>query len=199
MLKETKIAVDTGYWPLYRYNPTLTNQDDVFKLDSSFIKRELQSFLDRENKLTLLASRSAKLEYNLQSYNKRVERKIHQQSKDAFHALLDNLGGEPLTILFASDGGNAAGVAKKLGNRATSKGLKAKVLAMDEMSLDDFQLETNVVFITSTSGQGEIPGNGKQFWDGIKGSTLDLATVKVSVFGLGFVQQVEELGCWNLV
>lgn len=184
MLKDTKKAVDTGYWPLYRYSPVLKSEDG-FKLDSSFIKRELQDFLDRENRLTMLISKSAKLEYNLNTYNRKVQNEIESQSKNAFQDLLDNLGGEPLTVAFASDAGNATNVAKKLAVRATNKGLKVKLLQMDDLSLEDFALETNVVFITSTSGQGEFPTNGKQFWEALKSSTIDLATVKCAVFGLG--------------
>ncbi|ODV83865.1 hypothetical protein CANARDRAFT_9155 [[Candida] arabinofermentans NRRL YB-2248] len=185
ILKETKKQVDTGYWPLYRYNPFLENSEDQFKLDSSFIRNELQAFLDRENKLTLLAQRSAKLDYNLRSFNNKVSSKINQESKDSFKSLLDNLSGEPLTIAFASDGGNAENLAKKLGRRATNKGLKVKIFSMDDLSLDDLQLEQNIVFICSTSGQGEFPTNGKQFWDALKSSTIDLGTVKISTFGLG--------------
>lgn len=184
MLKETKKAVDTGYWPLYRYDPTKAD-DETFQLDSSFIKRELQQFLERENRLSLLVSKSAKLEYNLQSYNQSVQTKTTEKAKDAFQDLLDNLAGEPITIAFASDGGNATNVAKKFATRAANKGLKVKSLAMDDLSIEDLSLETNVVFITSTSGQGEFPTNGKQFWDAIKGSTVDLGTVRVAVFGLG--------------
>lgn len=185
MLKDTKKAVDTGYWPLYRYNPTLKSAEEGFKLDSSFIKKELQNFLERENRLSLLVSKNAKLEYNLQSYNRKVQNDIEGKAKDAFQDLLDNLGGEPITIAFASDGGNATNVAKKLATRASNKGLKVKSLALDDLSLEDMASETNVVIITSTSGQGEFPTNGKVFWEALKNSTADLATVRVSVFGLG--------------
>ncbi|GMF57392.1 unnamed protein product [[Candida] boidinii] len=57
---------------------------------------------------------------------------------------------------------------------------------MDDLSIEDFALEENVCFITSTSGQGEFPQNGKNLWEAIKNSNdLDLTTVKISVFGLG--------------
>ncbi|KAH3671129.1 hypothetical protein OGAPHI_000840 [Ogataea philodendri] len=184
ILKDTKSSVDTGYWPLYRYNPFLEN-DDQFQLDSSFIRNELKEFLDRENRLTLLAARSPKLEFNLNSLNNKIDKKINEKSKQAFSKMLENLGGEPLTIAFASDGGNAENVAKKLGRRGAAKGLKIKLLAMDDLSLEDLQLETNVAFITSTSGQGEFPTNGKQFWEALKSSTVDLANLKFGVFGLG--------------
>lgn len=52
-LKETKISVDNGTWPLYRWNPNL---DEMFTLDSSRIKKDLEAFLARENYLTQLVS-----------------------------------------------------------------------------------------------------------------------------------------------
>ncbi|ESW97879.1 hypothetical protein KL918_003263 [Ogataea parapolymorpha] len=185
ILKDTKSSVDTGYWPLYRYNPFLENEEDQFQLDSSFIRNELKEFLDRENRLTMLAAKSPKLDFNLKSYNNMVEKKMNEKSKDAFSKMLENLSGEPLTIAFASDGGNAENLAKKMGRRGAAKGLKIKLLAMDDFSLDDLAMETNVVFITSTSGQGEFPTNGKLFWEALKSSTIDLANLKFSVFGLG--------------
>lgn len=53
VLRETKTAVDLGYWPLYRWNPEneLKNEPN-FSMDSERIKKELKEFLDRDNKLT---------------------------------------------------------------------------------------------------------------------------------------------------
>lgn len=185
LLKETKKAVDVGYWPLYRFNPTLENENDSFKLDSSFIKKELQEFLDRENKLSLLVAKNSKLDYNLKSYNNKVSSNVDENSKNAFKDLLEKLSGAPLTIAYASDGGNATNLANKLNRRAISKGLKVKLLQMDDLSMEDLALETNVALITSTSGQGEFPNGGKTFWENLKNSTLDLANISFAVFGLG--------------
>lgn len=185
MLKETKKAVDFGSWPLYRFNPTLENDNEVFQLDSTFIKKELQEFLDRENKLSLLIAKNSKLDYNLKSYNNKIASNVNENSKNAFKDLLEKLSGAPLTIAYASDGGNATGLANKLNRRAISKGLKVKLLAMDDLPMDDLTLETNVALITSTSGQGEFPNGGKQFWENLKNSTLDLANVNFAIFGLG--------------
>lgn len=56
-LKETKICVDNGTWPLYRWNPALEQEgQEMFSLDSQRIKRDLQEFLARENYLTQLVS-----------------------------------------------------------------------------------------------------------------------------------------------
>ena len=48
VLQETKKAVDSGYWPLYRYNPRVQNEADAFKLDSSNLRKQLSDFLERE-------------------------------------------------------------------------------------------------------------------------------------------------------
>lgn len=187
VLKETKNAVESGYWPLYRYNPSSAEEDDKFKLDSSVLKRELQSFLDRENKLTLLSRKNPDLARNLkQSASDAITAKQEQRAKAAFDQLLEGLSGPPLHIYYASDGGNAASVAKRLGVRASARGLKSTVLSMDDVIFEELPGEENVVFITSTAGQGEFPQDGKAFWDFIKSTTdLDLASLNFSVFGLG--------------
>ncbi|CAI5757729.1 unnamed protein product [Candida verbasci] len=187
ILQETKKAVDSGYWPLYRYDPSIENDDDIFKLDSSNLRKQLQDFLDKENKLTMLASKNPLLSRNLTS-NANTENKIKQQkiADESYAKLLQGLSGPPLTIAFASDGGNAEALAKKINRQAIGRGLKSVVLQMDDISVEDLPNETNIVFVTSTSGQGEFPTNGKQFWDAIKNSNdLDLSTIKFSVFGLG--------------
>lgn len=49
-LKETKVSVDNGAWPLYRWNPTLEAEGkEAFSLDSQRIKKDLEKFLEREN------------------------------------------------------------------------------------------------------------------------------------------------------
>lgn len=186
ILKETKRAVDSGHWPLYRYDPSLQD-DSAFKLDSSNLKNQLKDFLDRENKLSLLAKKNPELSRNL-NLNSATESKLQQQkiADESFNKLLQGLSGPPLTIGFASDGGNAEAVAKKIHRQASGRGLKAIVLAMDDISIEDLPNETNIVFVSSTSGQGEFPLNGKNFWEALKTSVdLDLSSVKFSVFGMG--------------
>lgn len=49
-MKETKVSVDNGSWPLYRWNPALEAENkDPFTLDSQRIKKDLEKFLEREN------------------------------------------------------------------------------------------------------------------------------------------------------
>jgi sulfite reductase (NADPH) hemoprotein beta-component len=188
VLQETKKAVDIGYWPLYRWNPAAEEKgDERFQLDSERIKKELEEFLRRDNYLTQLTKRYPEFSNNLSgSYGSEVRDLQKRRAKDAYEQLLEGLQGDPVTILFASDNGNAENLAKRMGNRGKARGLKTMVMAMDDYPIEDLGSEQNVVFITSTAGQGEFPQNGRQFWETIRSSTdIDLATVNIAVFALG--------------
>jgi len=188
VLQETKKAVDLGYWPLYRWNPN--NEDTAepkFALDSDRIRRELEEFLRRDNQLTQLMNRHPKYSSVLsESYGTEVRALQKRKAKDSYEKLLEGLFGAPLTVLFASDNGNAQNIAKRLGNRGRARGLKTMVMAMDDYPIDDLATEENIVFITSTAGQGEFPQNGRGLWEHVKNSgDLDLSSINYSVFGLG--------------
>ncbi|KAK5628049.1 hypothetical protein RRF57_003764 [Xylaria bambusicola] len=188
VLQETKKAVDLGYWPLYRWNPSNEAKGEPnFYLDSERIKDELKRFLARDNQLTQLMRREPTFAASLaQDFGTEVRAQQKRKAKDAYNQLLEGLFGAPLTILFASDNGNAQSLAKQLGTRGRARGLKTTVMAMEDYPVEDLPTEENIVFITSTAGQGEFPQNGKPLWDAIKDSTnLDLASVNYSVFGLG--------------
>jgi sulfite reductase (NADPH) hemoprotein beta-component len=188
VLQETKKAVDIGYWPLYRWNPQNEDRGEPnFSLDSERIKNELKEFLARDNHLTQLMNRNAKFSSNLsEDYGSEVRELQKRKAKDAYNQLLEGLFGAPLTILFASDNGNAESLSKRLGNRGKARGLKTLVMAMEDYPIEDLPSEQNIVILTSTAGQGEFPQNGRAFWDAIKENTeLDLANVKYSVFALG--------------
>ncbi|ODA79711.1 hypothetical protein RJ55_05305 [Drechmeria coniospora] len=188
VLQETKKAVDVGYWPLYRWNPVNESKGEPnFALDSGLIKQELKAFLARDNQLTQLMNREPTFAASLaQDFGTEVRARQKRKAKDAYQELLDGLLGAPLTILFASDNGNATSLAKRLGNRGRARGLKTAVMAMEDYPVEDLPTEENIVFVTSTAGQGEFPQNGLSFWDAIKDNAdVDLATVNYSIFGLG--------------
>jgi sulfite reductase (NADPH) hemoprotein beta-component len=188
VLQETKKAVDMGYWPLYRWDPSNEQKGEPsFSLDSERIKQELETFLKRDNQLTQLMNRHPQFAANLSdSYGSEIRKLQKRKAKDAYEQMLEGLYGAPLTILFASDNGNAEALAKRLGNRGKARGLKTMVFAMDDYPIEDLASEENIVFLTSTAGQGEFPQNGRAFWDAIKDAAdLDLSGAHVSVFALG--------------
>ncbi|KAK9358476.1 hypothetical protein V1504DRAFT_460911 [Lipomyces starkeyi] len=136
VLQETKKAVDSGYWPLYRWDPRPDESGlPNFQLDSQALKKELKDFLERENHLSQVARRVPVFGENLRNQQRK-------KAKDAYSKLLEGLTGPPLTILFASDGGNAENLAKRL---------QRLVMAMDDFPIEDLGAEENL---------GEFPQNG---------------------------------------
>jgi len=188
VLQETKKAVDLGYWPLYRWDPTAEERGEPnFSLDSERIKNQLKEFLARDNQLTQLMKRRPDISASIaEDYGSEVRAAQKRKAKDAYNELLEGLFGAPLTILYASDNGNSTTLAKRLGNRGKARGLKTIVMSMEDYPIEDLPTEENIVIITSTAGQGEFPQDGRAFWEAIKDNTeLDLASVNFSVFGLG--------------
>lgn len=156
-------------------------------LDSERIKRELEEFLKRDNHLTQLMNRHPTFSANLsESYGTEVRDAQKRKAKEAYEKMLEGLYGAPLTVLFASDNGNAESLAKRLGRRGKARGLKTMVMAMDDFPVEDLATEENVVLICSTAGQGEIPQNGRAFWEAIKSNVdLDLSHIHFAAFALG--------------
>jgi len=187
-------AVKNGKWPLYRWNPA--DEDHEFQLDSSKLKQEVQSFLDREQQLSILASASpdmpvsmvqGSLESQLAEQHKQLS---ETQRRAQFDSLVDGLGGNNknlnLLVLYGSDSGNGAGVAEKLAKSAESSGCgEVRCLEANDFNVEELSEEKHVVVIMSTAGQGETCSNAKHFYDNLMGYSSKLPGLKYSVFGLG--------------
>jgi pyruvate-ferredoxin/flavodoxin oxidoreductase len=79
--EEGKLAVESGYWPLYRYNPELIKQGkNPFILDSKEPDGSLQEFLGGE-------VRFAALEKSFPDESHRLRKKIEQEVMDRYHML----------------------------------------------------------------------------------------------------------------
>ncbi|KAI9486326.1 MAG: thiamine diphosphate-binding protein [Benjaminiella poitrasii] len=196
-LKETKIAVDQGTWPLYRWNPALEAKgQEPFTLDSQRIKKDLEKFLERENHFSQLVADHpdvsqllvSSLEKNVENRHAELKRKARQD----YAKLLSGMGasnGPPLLVLFGSDNGNAEGVAKRVAKRGQNQGLQVKLMAMDDYEdLRTLGGETNVAIVCSTAGQGELPSNGREFWKALNALVIgdvDLSQLSYAVFGMG--------------
>ncbi len=78
---EGKLAVDSGYWPLYRYNPQLTAEGkNPFTLDSKAPDGTLQEFLSGE-------VRFAALEKSFPEESKRLRSMIEGEVSDKYEML----------------------------------------------------------------------------------------------------------------
>ena len=70
----------------------------------------------------------------------------------------------PLTILYATESGNAEGVAADLKKAAARQGLAAKLLDMAEASPADLPDQTNLLVVASTWGEGDPPERAAEFY-----------------------------------
>ncbi|KAI9511564.1 sulfite reductase subunit beta [Russula earlei] len=191
LLKETKLAVDSGYWPLYRWDPSKeTGGKEPFSLDSDAVKNDLQAFLDRQNHLSQLARAKPLLPTELvTSMGQTLKAERKKRAQQAYADLLAGIDAPPLLILYASDGGAAEKKAKRLAGRAQARGLSTTITTMDTMDIDPLSHEEHVIFMTSTAGQGEAPQNGRTFFKllnaAIATGAKPLTNMKYSVFGMG--------------
>lgn len=71
---------------------------------------------------------------------------------------------EKLTILYGSQTGNAQDLAERLWREAKRFYFACKVCSMDEYNVVELVQERCVIFICSTTGQGEEPDNMRNFW-----------------------------------
>ena len=94
----------------------------------------------------------------------------------------ETLAGDGPLVLWASQTGNAEGVAARLAERLAG----ARLLNMDEATLDDLTATGTVLMVTSTFGDGGPPDNGADFWRRIEAADApSLDGVRYAVLGIG--------------
>jgi sulfite reductase (NADPH) flavoprotein alpha-component len=92
-----------------------------------------------------------------------------------------------LLVLFGSQSGNAEAFCKKLAKQAAGKGFAARALGLDAINVNELTKSKNVLLVTSTWGEGDMPDNAASFWDALNqnGSSPQLEGVRYSVLALG--------------
>jgi sulfite reductase (NADPH) flavoprotein alpha-component len=92
-----------------------------------------------------------------------------------------------LLIAFGSQSGNAESLAKRLAREAAGRGFTARAAGLDSLQPADLVKDKNVLLITSTWGEGDMPDNAISFWDAINqnGASPKLDGVQYSVLALG--------------
>ncbi|KAI9290890.1 sulfite reductase [NADPH] beta subunit [Neoconidiobolus thromboides FSU 785] len=188
LIQQSKRVVDSGDWPLYRYNPNNSNME----LDSKVIKQNLQQFIDKQQLFSLLTKQNNTNINN--NNNNQVDNLINSQQKkeefiqNSFNSLLNNLTNNdepPITILYGSDGGNAEKVAKKLSQSIKQRNKNVQLFKGNDYDIQQLNKEHLMLFIISTAGQGEAPLNIKHFIKSINQKDIDLSHLKIGIFGLG--------------
>ncbi len=118
-----------------------------------------------------------------------------------------------VTVLYATETGNAAGVAQKLHDQLASSGVPVSIYNMLDYRIKSLKKETLVMIVASTYGDGEAPDEALAFYKALMGEKAPkLDHISYSVFGLGdssydlfcqtgidFDKRFEELGATRLL
>ncbi|KAH0487908.1 MAG: uncharacterized protein KVP18_002182 [Porospora cf. gigantea A] len=194
----SKLAVDSGYWPLYRYNPALAEVDEPpLQMDSKKLKANIEDMIDRENRFASLKRMNPELAAKALTQLRRwaVDRfnklKFRAEFGDDGHLTLANQIGKDesaVDVLYGSETGNAEELAGRIGKALRTRGLGCKVRSMEEVDADDLKEMNTVVIVCSTAGQGEFPSNAHDLWASLCKAHPDekpFKSVTVATFGLG--------------
>ncbi|MGW0291420.1 molybdopterin-dependent oxidoreductase [Streptomyces tuirus] len=98
----------------------------------------------------------------------------------------DRPAGREIVVLWASQTGNAQEFATATAERLTSTGHRTTLVGMDDADVGTLARTADLLFITSTFGDGDAPDNGSGFWDALRGEgapRLDGVRYAVLAFG----------------
>ncbi len=111
--EEMKKAVDSGYWPLYRFNPLLKKEGkNPFTLDSKAPDGTVQDFLANENRFAVLEKISAE-------ESKKLRRQIEEEINERWDVL--RLMADPTSICEEAGAQEPEKDAKKTGDSGKKK------------------------------------------------------------------------------
>ncbi|WP_328932236.1 MULTISPECIES: bifunctional nitrate reductase/sulfite reductase flavoprotein subunit alpha [unclassified Streptomyces] len=91
-----------------------------------------------------------------------------------------------IVVLWASQTGTAEELAAATAERLSSAGHQASLLGMDQADPGRLPADADLLFVTSTFGDGDAPDNGSGFWDTLAGEQAPrLDGVRFAVLALG--------------
>ena len=94
-------------------------------------------------------------------------------------------GERDLLILFGSQSGNSEGLAHETAAKSKQFGLNARVVDMEEISIDGMKDVKRLLIICSTWGEGDMPDNAEKLWQESQSTTIKLVSTHFSVLALG--------------
>ena len=91
-----------------------------------------------------------------------------------------------LTILYASQTGNAKGVASQVEKSASAAGISTKLVNISDFKAKSLKNETHILIVASTNGEGEPPDDAIEFHEFLLGKKAPkLPDLSYSVLALG--------------
>ncbi|WP_261816107.1 assimilatory sulfite reductase (NADPH) flavoprotein subunit [Vibrio gallicus] len=99
---------------------------------------------------------------------------------------VESIAAQQLTIVYASQTGNAKGVAEVLQAKFEQQGISSKLFDAADYKLKSLKHETHLVIVASTNGEGEVPDNAIELYDYLTSKKAPkLSNLQYAVLGLG--------------
>ena len=90
-----------------------------------------------------------------------------------------------VTLLWASQTGNAEALAERFAQRLRASGIAVELSAMADFPASKLAHTQNLALISSTFGDGDPPDNGEGFWHGLTHAETRLESLRFAVLALG--------------
>jgi sulfite reductase (NADPH) flavoprotein alpha-component len=91
-----------------------------------------------------------------------------------------------MTVLYATQGGNARGIAEALAESATGRGFATRLVSAEQYRPRDLAKERLLIVVISTQGEGEPPESARELFKYLSGrKPPELADLQYAIFGLG--------------
>lgn len=90
-----------------------------------------------------------------------------------------------LTLLWASQTGNAEALAERFAARLRDDGVAVELSPMADFAASKLASTQNLALISSTFGDGDPPDNGEGFWHTLSTAEMRLESLRFAVLGLG--------------
>lgn len=113
-------------------------------------------------------------------------RRQRDASERLASALADTGGGaDPTLVLYASQTGQAEGLAWQTGSWLHAAGTAARVMPLNEVDAELLRRTPKALFITSTYGEGDAPDGASVFAERVMGANAELSALRYAVLALG--------------
>ncbi|RDS88190.1 bifunctional nitrate reductase/sulfite reductase flavoprotein subunit alpha [Pseudomonas fluorescens] len=90
-----------------------------------------------------------------------------------------------VTLLWASQTGNAEALAERFAKRLRDAGISVELSAMADFPASKLASTQNLALISSTFGDGDPPDNGEGFWHSLSTAEMRLESLRFAVLALG--------------